>query len=73
MSTFRTAFGLVVCVLLCLGYAASQVAYFRGTFETYAERVDVPQVRYLCLAIFVLGLILAGLRQTPNAAEEHGA
>ncbi|AIE85783.1 hypothetical protein OP10G_2415 [Fimbriimonas ginsengisoli Gsoil 348] len=48
-------------VLLAAGYAASQLMFFQGRSQPYAEAVDRPPVAYLAgallLAIVVFGFI----------------
>lgn len=58
MRTLRIALGTLVCLLLCMGYAASQWAFFHGEAATYSARVDTPSIRLLALAILVTLIVL---------------
>lgn len=58
MRTLRIALGTLVCLLLCMGYAASQWAFFHGETATYSTRVDTPSIRLLALAILVTLIVL---------------
>ncbi|MCA1946880.1 MAG: hypothetical protein LDL56_03545 [Armatimonadetes bacterium] len=60
MRGLKEAFAAIVVALLALGYAASQRAYFAGSPEEWAARVDVPQIKLLALAV-VIALLALGL------------
>ena len=59
MSSVRRLLGIVVLALLTLGYLASQAAYLFGDPVAYASRVDIPQVKYLSLVLFLAAIVLA--------------
>jgi hypothetical protein len=59
MKTVRFAFSAVALLLLAGGYAASQLAYFRGEWSEYAHKVDQPAVVFVALAVFLIALGLA--------------
>ncbi len=56
----KESFAASVVALLALGYAASQRAYLAGSPEEWAAKVDVPQVKFLALAV-VLALVALGM------------
>ncbi|MEJ5171524.1 MAG: hypothetical protein WHU10_11095 [Fimbriimonadales bacterium] len=60
MRGLKEAFAAIVVVLLALGYAASQRAFFAGVPEEWAAKVDVPQIRILALVV-VIALLALGL------------
>lgn len=60
MRGLKEAFAAIVVALLALGYTASQRAYFAGSPEEWAARVDVPQIKLLALAV-VIALLALGL------------
>gem|GEM_PF-6739655 len=53
-------------LFLCVGYAASQFAYFNGSFEKYALAVDQPRVQILALIAFLLVAILSFWSRDPE-------
>ncbi len=62
MRTLRTALTAAALCLLCLGYAASQIAYFQGTFVDYAAKVDSPPVQRLALLFLLAAVVLAFIK-----------
>lgn len=60
MRSLKEALATILVVLLALGYAGSQWAYFAGQPEAWAARIDVPQVKNLALAI-VAAILVSGL------------
>jgi hypothetical protein len=67
MSSVRRLLGIVVLAMLTLGYLASQYAILYGDPVGYAARVDIPQVKYLSLFLFLAALVLAVI---PDREEE---
>ena len=67
MRTLRTALTAATLSLLCLGYAASQFAYFQGRFVEYAASVDIPPVRMLSGLLLLSAIVLAFI---PDRGEE---
>ena len=59
MKTVRTALTAAALLLLCAGYAASQIALFEGRAADSAARVDVPPVWNLSGLFLVLAIVLA--------------
>ena len=49
-------------VLLVLGYAASQNAYFTGAASEYAAKVDCPPIKWVALSILVVCVVFAFIR-----------
>lgn len=66
MKTVRSALALVICLLLALGYAASQWAFFHGQAADYAKRVDTPPVRLLALALLIGCVVLTFVPARPR-------
>jgi hypothetical protein len=58
MNQLRLMLGYVVLALLALGYLSSQYFYLTNEAQTYAARVDVPQVKWLSLALLLMALVL---------------
>ena len=69
MRTLRTALTAAALCLLCAGYAASQIAYFQGTFMEYAAKVDTPPIQRLALLLLIAAVILA-LIEDRNESDE---
>jgi hypothetical protein len=68
MRTLRTALTAVALCLLCVGYAASQIAYWRDSIHIsyameYAARVDTPPVQHLAGILLLSAVILAFIRE----------
>ena len=63
MRTLRTALTAAALCLLCAGYAASQIAYFQGTFMDYAARVDSEPVQRLALLLLLAAVVLALIKE----------
>lgn len=63
MRLLRSTLFVISAALLALGYAASQWAYFTGTYRDYAERVDVAPVRWLALTILLACVALPFVRE----------
>lgn len=59
MGLLRRLLGYIVLALLGLGYLASQYQALYGDAAAYSARVDIPQVKYLCLFLFLAALALA--------------
>jgi len=61
MKKLRYGIGILTVLLLTLGYAASQRAYFTGEPDKWAKAVDIPPVAYgatlLLVVIVVLGFL----------------
>jgi hypothetical protein len=66
MRTLRTALTLAAFFLLCVGYGASQIAYFTGTFAEYASRVDQPPVQRLAGIMLLAAIVLCFIREKPQ-------
>ena len=66
MRTLRTALTLAAFSLLTAGYAASQIAYFKGTFADYASRVDQPPVQRLAGILLLLSIVLCFIKEKPE-------
>jgi hypothetical protein len=61
MKAIRIALSTGVILALALGYGASQLAFFNGTWAEYSAKVDVPAIRYLALAVLILAVVFAFL------------
>lgn len=60
MKSLRIGLSVAGCVLLMLGYFASQYAYLvQGDPSSYAARLDQPPIRELAALFFIAALILA--------------
>jgi hypothetical protein len=60
MKSLRIGLSVAGCVLLMLGYFASQYAYLvQGDPSGYAAKLDQPPIRELAVLFFVAALILA--------------
>jgi hypothetical protein len=62
MRKLRVLISVAVLVLLPLGYAASQYMALGGSAEEYARRIDCPPVQWLALALLVVCVVLAFIR-----------
>ena len=62
MKNFRILMSIAVFALLMLGYAASQLMTLQGSAIEYAKRVDCPPVQWLSLAILLICIALAFIR-----------
>lgn len=60
MDSAKRVLFLAVILLLTVGYAASQWAWWTGDFANYAKRVDVPAVQHAALVVLIL-LILSAI------------
>lgn len=72
MRIARAAIGLLCSLVVVVGYAASQIAYFGGWPDRWARAVDTPSVIFLSAALLA-GLVLASVlrdRPTSEAVEE---
>ncbi len=76
MNALRSALTALSLLLLALGYAASQWAFFSGEpsgrpdrLAAHAARMEMPAVRYLCLALLALAVVLALI---PDRDEARG-
>jgi len=67
MRTLRTALTAAALCLLCAGYAASQIAYFQGTFAEYAARVDSQPVQRLALLFLTAAIVLAFIKDREDS------
>jgi hypothetical protein len=67
MKTLRTALTAAALLLLCAGYAASQIAYFQGRFAEYSAKVDTPSIQHLALAFLIAAIVLALVPDKENA------
>lgn len=59
MKSARQIVGILLIVLLTLGYAASQWMTLQGRAAEWAAKVDVPPIRMLALVLLVGALALA--------------
>jgi len=64
MKNIRTAFSTAVALLLFVGYLASVFSVFNETQSDYGAKVDQPPVVFLALAILVLAVILAFMKES---------
>ena len=61
---------LVMTVLLMvLGYAGSQIAYFSGNAMDWAQKVDTKPIQTLSLVLFVI--LIVGVFITPTRGPEE--
>jgi len=60
---------VMTLVLLTLGYAGSQVAYFTGSAMDWAQKVDTKPIQTLSLVLFVLLIVSVFL--TPTKGQEE--
>lgn len=62
--TLRFVLSTVSVLLLALGYAASQWAYFQGpkAAAAYAKKVDTEAIRNLALLLLVASITLAFIK-----------
>ena len=76
MRTLRTALTAAALSLLCLGYAASQISFFKdatfhdGSIADYYSRIDTPPIQHLALALLLSAVILAFIREKPGESEQ---
>ena len=68
MKTLRSALTAAALVLLCAGYAASQIAYFQVTFPEYTAKIDTPPIQHLA-GVFLLAAIVLAL--IPDRSDEE--
>lgn len=59
---------ILTLVLLTLGYAGSQFAYFSGSAADWAQKVDTKPIQTLSLILFVL--LIVGVLVTPTRDQE---
>ena len=60
MKSLRIGLSVAACVLLMLGYFASQYAYMvQGDPSSYAAMLDQPPIRHLAALFLIVALILA--------------
>lgn len=70
MRTLRTALTAAALLLICAGYAASQITYFQGAFADYASRVDSAPIQRLAGVLLLLAIVLAFIREKPEEREQ---
>lgn len=68
MTKARTFLAVIVMLLLTIGYAASQYAYFTNTIVEYSQRVDTPAISHLAL-VFFLAIVVFGLLREREAED----
>jgi len=68
MKRIRLLLAAISAVLLAAGYAASQLAYFQGTPDTYAAKVDQGPVIGLTLLLFLVAVVLGFLPDREDEA-----
>jgi hypothetical protein len=68
MRMLRTALAVGTVSLLTAGYALSQLRFFQGRWQEYAEQVDKPPVAYLATALLLVIVVLSFVRE-PEAGE----
>jgi hypothetical protein len=71
MKNLRVVFVWLVGILLGVGYASSQLAYFAGQAEivSYTHSIDVPAVKYLALGVFLVMVIFGATKDPKEPAE----
>jgi hypothetical protein len=63
MKSLRNGVTLALAVLLCGGYAASQLAYFNGTWPDYYAKIDSKPISMLALALLLSAVALAFVKE----------
>ncbi|HRF60088.1 MAG TPA: hypothetical protein PLH94_09275 [Fimbriimonadaceae bacterium] len=69
MNAIRIAVMAAATLLVGGGYAASQVAYFRGMAPQYAKAIDTPSVAMIAALILVGSIALAWIPDRTGEGE----
>lgn len=62
MKTVRLGLSVACVALLATGYCASVVASMKGESEAYARMVDQPLIRGAALALLILAIVFAAIK-----------
>jgi hypothetical protein len=68
MKAFRNAFSIAVAGLLFVGYLASVFEAFEQQQVEYGAKVDQPPIVWLALAILLISIVLAFLKEKDEQA-----
>lgn len=68
MKRIRLVLAAISALLLAAGYAASQLAYFNGTADAYAAKVDQGPIIGLSLVLFLVAIVLGFVPQKEDEA-----
>ncbi len=62
MKTVRLGLSVACVALLAAGYCASVVASMKGESEAYARSMDQPVIRGVAIALLILAIVFAGIK-----------